>query len=535
MYNISKLQEGKDIKNFIVNFAYTLESSTKYYNTKHFFYELLEDDQTSKRKYFDFFMIFLVLSTVAILIYEVNHELLPWLDTYETVAIVIFIIEWLSRFWVSSHARRHIIEDYEKSQLLNQPYVLSHSLQKIMKEKLSFVFSPMSIIDLLAILPYYRPLRILRIFMLFRLFKILRYTNSIKQFRHVFIEKRFEFFTLGILFVMAIAFGSTIIFIYEGAGVNPNIHSFFDAIYWSVITISTVGFGDISPVTIQGRVATLFLVIGGMGVIAFSTSIVTSALNEKLLIIKEEKVIGETNSLKEFVIICGYGKMGKVLAKEFYKIKQDFIIIDKDNKDFESEDAQKFLTIKGDATTSSLLEKVGINKGASSIIAMTNSDAVNLSIILTARALNPTINIIARANHTNTKQKLYLAGASQVVLSNEIAALVAAEYIGQPVTFEAIDDILLNGEGAVIDEIEILQNSHFIGERLNTINFAKFNLTLIGIVEEQNRKKFIFNPNKEEYIIKQKDILILIGFQESILQIKIELLSRKINKGKNGK
>ena len=525
------------MKEILVKVAYSLESSQTYYKTKHFFYELLEDVNSTKRKYFDFFMIFLVLSTVAILIYEVNHSLLPWLDTYETVAIIIFIIEWLLRFWVSSHSRRHIIEDYEKSQLLNQPYDWTISVKKIIKEKFSFVISPMSIIDLLAILPYYRPLRILRIFMLFRLFKILRYTNSIKQFRHVFIEKKFEFLTLALMFVMAVTFGSTIIFIYEGAGVNPNIHDFFDAVYWSVITISTVGFGDISPITIQGRVATLFLVIGGMGVIAFFTSIVTTALNEKLLIIKEEKVMGEANALNDFAIICGFGRMGQILAEEFLKTKQKFLIIDKNNESFNHEKTQKLLTIEGDATDSTLLQKVGVANGASSIIAITDNDAVNLSIILAARAHNPSIYIIARANNVEIKEKLYIAGANEVILSSEVAGLVASEYIGQPVAFEAIDDILLNNEGAVMDEIEILDNSNYIGHKLQDINFENFNLTLIGVIDAQNRKNFKFNPKKDQYTLKVKDILIVIGFKESIIQFKIELLSKKLYKKrvKNGK
>ena len=516
------------MNSFFINIAYFLESSTKYYNTKHFFYELLEDTNARKRKYFDFFMIFLVLSTVAILIYEVNHELLPWLDTYETIAIIIFIIEWISRLWVSSHSHKHIINDYEKSQLLNQQYNFGHSLKQILKEKFSFIVSPMSIIDLLAILPYYRPLRILRILMLFRLFKILRYTNSIKQFRHVFLEKKFEFLTLGIMFFMAIAFGSTIIFIYEGSGINPNINNYFDAIYWSVITISTVGFGDISPITIQGRVATLFLVIGGMGVIAFSTSIVTTALSEKLLVLKEEKVIGEANSLENFIIICGFGRMGKVLANEFEKINQKFIIIDQDDETFKHSNSQKFLAVKGDATDSSLLESIGINGGgATTIIAITDNDAVNLSIILTARSLNENIYIIARANNPEAKEKLILAGAAEVILSNEITALVASEYIGQPVAFEAIDDILLNSEGAIMDEIEILNKSHFIGYNLQDINLEKFNLTLIGVIKAQDRNKFIFNPKKESYYIDEKDIFIVIGNKESITQLKIDLLSNK--------
>ena len=511
----------------LLKFAYFLEGSHRYYAIKHFAYEFLEDTGSKKKKYFDFLMIFLVLSTVGIMIYEVNHVALPWLSTYEMIAIIIFIIEWLGRLWVISHAHKQIVEDYEKSRLINQTYNINDSLKTIIKDKIKFIFSPMSIIDLLAILPYYRPLRILRILMLFRLFKLLRYANSIKQFSDVFIEKRFEFFTLAIMFFMAIAFGSTIIFIYEGAGVNENIHTFFDAVYWAVITISTVGFGDISPVTTEGRIATIFLVVGGVGVIAFFTSIVTTALSARLLALKEEKVIGEANALKEFVIICGYGRMGKVLAEELLKIKQKFIIIDYKDEVFSHANTQNILSIKGDATDSTFLSNIGINKGASSIIAITDNDAVNLSIILTARSQNPNINIIARANSEKVKKKLFLAGANEVISANEISALVAAEYIGQPIAFEAIDDILLNSEGAIMDEVEIIQKSNFIGHKLENIDFTKFNLTLIGIVETSNNKKFKFNPKPDQYIIKEADVLIIIGHKESVAKFKIELIASK--------
>jgi len=514
------------VKKLLINLAYTLESSKRYYKIKHFFFEVLEDENSKKRKYFDIFMIFLVLSTVAILIYEVNNPLLPWLDNYETFAIIVFIIEWLSRLWVSSHARKHIIEDYEKSQLLAKPYEILPSLKKIAKEKFSFIFSPMSIIDLLAILPYYRPLRILRILMLFRLFKILRYTNSIKQFRYVFIEKRFEFLTLGILFLMAITFGSTIIYIYEGAGLNPNIHSFFDAVYWSVITISTVGFGDISPVTLQGRVATLFLVIGGMAVIAFFTSIVTTSLHEKMEIIKEDKIITEANSLENFTIICGYGRMGQVIAEELFNIKQEFIIIDNKQENISLATSNKYLCVLGDATDPAFLLKVGLVKGAKNILALTQEDSVNLSIILTARAHIPNINIIARANNNEAKEKLKLAGANHVILTNETAGIVAAEYIGQPVAFNAIDDILLSSEGALIDEIEILEDSKYKNSLLTKIDFSNYNLTLLGIIESKN-KKFLFNPKKDQYILQKNDILIVIGYKESIIELKIDLLAKK--------
>ena len=198
------------------------------------------------------------------------------------------------------------------------------------------------------------------------------------------------------------------------------------------------------------------------------------------------------------------------------------------NITFKHSNNQNLLTIKGDATNSILLQSVGINSHrATTIIAITEDDAVNLSIILTTRSLNPSIRIVARANDKRTREKLLLAGATEVILSNERSALVASEYVGQPVAFEAIDDILLNSEGAIMEEIEILGKSNFIGYYIEDINLDKFHLTLIGVIQEKDRKKFIFNPQKNSYKILKNDIFIIIGNKESISQLKIDLLSTK--------
>ncbi len=472
-------------------------------------------------------MIFLVLSTIAIMIYEVNHKQLELLNDFEIFAIVIFIIEWLGRLWTVTHMHKQIITDYEKAQFLNQPYRLNRSIRKILKQKFKFIISPMSIIDLLAILPTYRPLRILRILMIFRLFKLLRYTSSINEFRRVFVEKRFEFFTLGLLFFIAVVFGSTIIFIFEGAGVNENIHTYFDAVYWSVITITTVGFGDISPVSTPGRIATLFLVVGGMAVIAFFTSIVTTALQEKLQMIKEEKSVGEANAMRDFIVVCGFGRVGKVLAEQLDSVGEKFIVVDNDDKQFQDSKFLNYTTVKGDASSVSLLESLGVEDKVKAVIALSSSDSTNLAIILTARSLSAKVNIIARANNTQIEKKMYLAGANKVILTNDITALVASEYVGQPVAFDAIDDILLNDKHAVMEEVEILENSMFVGEALEKLNFDDFNLTLIGIVSKDEEDSFTFNPDKKSYEIKAKDILIVIGYNEAIIQFKSNILSRR--------
>lgn len=516
------------MKNPIVSAFYHLDSSYSYNLLKEFTRNILENNQYPYKKYFDFFMIFLVLSTIGILIYEVNHTKVEILNTYEYFAIAVFIIEWLGRLWVYSDIRKTVINDYEETVFLAKKYKLSKSLRKAIKEKFEFIFSPMSIIDLLAILPAYRPLRVLRVFMLFRLFKILRYTNSLKEFLNIFVERKFELYTLGMLSGIVIFFGSTIIFVYEGTGVNENINNYFDAVYWSLITISTVGFGDIVPVTPEGKFVTLILIINGFLVIAFSTSIVTTALAERMESIKVTRIENEVQKLKEFVVVCGYDIMAKNLAKELLKEKTKVLIVDTDQEKIVAAKDDNFLAILGDSTNMDFLTKIGIGDGATTIIALSDDDATNLSIVLGARTLDENIQIITLVNDQEVENKLKLAGANFIINSNQISAYVAGEYIGQPVAFEAVDGILLNDDiSAQVDEIEIVDGMNIIGKNLNIINFEDYNLTLIGAIDSSNEHEFIFNPVSLDYIIKEKDILIVIGYKESLKELKTDFLIKK--------
>lgn len=512
------------MNNLVVSLAYSIESSRIYRDTKNFAYSILEDNSFKYKKYFDIFMIFLVLSTIGILIFEVNHQKQHIFDDFELFAIVIFIIEWLGRFWVCSNVHSVIIEDFEKANLAEKKYYLLPSLKKAFGQKLDFLFSPMSIIDLLAILPYYRPLRVLRIFLLFRLFKILRYTSSVKQFGEIFKERKFEFLTLSMMYVMVVFFSSTVMYIYEGSGINEKVTSFLDAIYWSVITLSTVGYGDITPMTVEGKAVTLVLTVSGFLVIAFGTSIITTGLSDRMQVIKENRVESEVSKMSNFIVLCGYGIMGKNLAEELVKLKTKFVILDVDNDNVLEARKSGYLCLNADATNIDVLQNVGIGDGATTVIALTSNDAINLSIILSARTLDKDVEIISRVNNAHSKSKLKIAGANHIISAYDITSYVATEYVGQPVAFEAIDEILLNDDiGANVDEIEVLENSAFIGSSLELIDFKKYNLTLIGIVNRE--KEFIFNPINQEYIIKEKDIFIVIGYSDSITELKIDLLN----------
>ncbi len=467
-------------------------------------------------------MIFLVLSTIFILIYDIKHDLPYFLNLFEIIAIIIFIIEWLCRLWISSDIHMIVINSYEEAQERGKDYPLSKMLKEIALKKLSYIFSPMSIIDLLAILPSYRPLRFLRFLLLFRLFKIFRYTQNVNFLMRVFIEKKFEFFTLLLIFIFLVFFASTIIYIFEGVGANDKINSYYDAIYWAVVTITTVGYGDISPVTPEGRFVTIFLIIGGVGMIAFSTSIVTTAMTEKLEEIKENSVIHRIKRLKEYVLLCGYGRVGKILANELKNVGENVVILDIKDEEVKKAEEHGFLVLKSDASDIELLKELSVTNRAKYTLAMTGDDALNLSIILSLKALNSNSTIFSRANDKSSIKKLKIAGAKEIIFPFQAAAVAAVEYFEQPVAYDAIDSILLDRDQPIVDEIEIYKDSFANNKTLKDLNLKKYDLKLLGVVRG-DKEKFYFNPKEDEFILKEFDKILLIGHYDDVASLKTDL------------
>ena len=414
-----------DLKKKLLSFVYALEASKRYKHAKDFARDILENQNSLKKKYFDYGMIFLVLSTIMILILEIKNKLPDFVYDFEIFAVGVFVLEWLGRLWVSSDMRKSIIRAYEIDQSLSYVALLKPAL----KEKFFFIISPMSIIDLLAILPSYRPLRVLRFFLLFRLFKVFRYTKSLNFLMHVFVEKRFEFLTLLVMFSFMVFFASTALYIFEGSGENPKLENFFDAIYWAVITITTVGYGDISPVTREGQFITMILIIGGIGIISFMTSIMTTAMTHKLQEVKSQYVISEVAKLKEYVLLCGYGKMGKVLALELREEGREVLVLDTQEDAIDEAKLDKFLALKADASDMEILKELKCDKKVQYATLLSDDDTFNLSATLSLKALNKDTNIITRSNNLSAKSKLELAGATEAIYPYATAAAVAIEHV----------------------------------------------------------------------------------------------------------
>jgi voltage-gated potassium channel len=414
-----------DLKKKLLSFAYKLEASKRYKAYKTFAYDILENQSSLKKKYFDYGMIFLVLSTIMILILEIKNDLPSWVYNFEAFAIFSFILEWLGRFWVSSDGYKLVIKAHSDIKDAS----LWQMIKPALAQKWRFIISPMSIIDLLAILPSYRPLRVLRFFLLFRLFKVFRYTKSLNFLMHVFVEKRFEFLTLLVIFSFMVFFASTALYIFEGTGENPKLENFFDAIYWAVITITTVGYGDISPQTDEGQFITMVLIIGGIGIISFMTSIMTTAMTQKLHEAKSQYVVGEVGKLKEYILLCGYGKMGKVLAHELRDDQRNILIVDQDEDAVEEAKLEKFLALKADASDMDILKELECDSKVKYAVILSNDDTFNLSATLSLRALDNDIHILSRANTLTVAKKLEIAGASEAIYPYSTAALVAIEHV----------------------------------------------------------------------------------------------------------
>ncbi len=507
----------------LISFAYFLESSKKYKRVKTFFYNLLENPKSKMKPYFDIFIISLVVITVSILIYDVDHRIPYHMVVIEDFAISVFIFEWVGRFWVSANLRLRVIKYHEGLIESGKKEKLSEILKIIINQKIAYIFSPMSIIDLLAILPTYRPLRVLRIFLIFRLFKIFRYTKSINSFFKVLKDKKLEFNFLMLLGGFAVFMSATIMFVFEGGGENSNIHSFLDAVYWAIITISTVGYGDITPVTLTGKIITVFLVGGGFLILVLATSIVTNALSEKMDIVREGKVLSQINKIDNLIVILGFGKMGQVLASELKKGHKSFIVIDFFEDNLAKAKELDYIYMKADVSKYETIKSIIFKNDVKKVVLTTDNDAVNLSILLTIKAEKKNIGVIARANSYENIKKFYIAKADHVIFPYQTVAEVAVEYIGSSVKFDAIDNILVQKGSITLDEIDIENENRYIGKTIQETGMDDFGVTVIAILKEEEKEDLIFNPNHKTYKIELKDSIVLIGDEKKIFKIKQDM------------
>ena len=522
--------------NALINFCYSLDRNTPYKRVKKSVYYAIEDPQSRIKPVFDIAMISIVVTSVFFLVYDVKHPSTFFSTSFEWFAIIVFIIEYILRFWVYNDTHKIVIEHHENAEFIGRPVRPWPLLKEILEKKWEYVTTPIAIIDLLAILPAYRPLRILRILLLFRLFKLFRYTRSVNEFAKVLTEKRVELYTLAVVSGFLILSSATAFYIFEGDKTRDTLEGFLHAVYWSLVTVSTVGYGDIIPHTPEGRFIAVMLIISGIGVLAFSTSIIVSAFSEKMRELGDHRTLAEIERRGSFIMICGYGRVGKIVANQLKAKNEMVLVVDKNPAVVEQAKADGHLVLQDDAGRNDLWTQLNLRDRAKQVLCLTQDDIANVYITLTARYFNPDINIISRANEEATITKLENAGANYVITPFKTVGLVAAESLGQAVAFEAIYGMLSGYKNISIEPVIIPKDSMLDNVMLGRIDFQKYKLVFFGVItqniseEDQENEKpfplkkthFYFNPRKE-FILKHTHLVIVIGHRLSIAHFREQL------------
>jgi voltage-gated potassium channel len=297
---------------------------------------------------------------------------------------------------------------------------------------------------------------------------------------------------------------------------------FLDCIFMTVISLTTVGYGEIIPVSGNppAQIFTMILVTFGMGVILYAISTLTALLIEGQLtdILRKKKMEKTIQKLSGHYILCGGGETGRPLLKELIKNRETVVLVeyDKSRIDLCKEILPELLYIEGDAADDLNLLKAGIAKSAGVIITLP-SDKDNLYITMTARMINPKTRIISRMTDPRIEPKLRKAGADGVVSPNFIGALRMASEMIRPAAVDFLDKMLRSNDGNLrIHELNISETSPISGKTIQESDLRnKFNLLVLGA--KRLKGEIAFNPSPS-LVLTPGDTLIVMGDVENIKQ-----------------
>lgn len=326
----------------------------------------------------------------------------------------------------------------------------------------------------------------------------------------------------GKLFVALVIVG-IIFFIGTTGYVYIEKWSVFDSLYMTAITLTSVGYQEVHPLSRSGRAFTIFLVICGYGMLAIMVGLVSTFVIETEFteIRKLKKMEKKLNKLENHYIICGGGKIGERIAEEFIKAKIPFALIEKNEErvNLLVEKYQNIICIKGDATDESVLKKAKVEK-AKGLLSTLPSDADNLFVVISARAINPKLRTISRAAEEETQRKLVAAGAGAVILPNLTGALRMVSLAIRPNVVSFLDVMTGTGEVTLnLEEVEIPPYSTLTEKTLGEAKIPKKTGLIVIAIRKKSTGTFKFNPLSIEKL-EPKDILIVLGNNEQIKKLK---------------
>jgi len=399
--------------NFILKLSETIDKSVKYQKVKSLFRALLEDVNSPYKKYFDMFMIGLIIISISILIMSKSEKVPEWLVEFDLYFVTgIFALEYLLRLWISHDIHKYIVSSTESS--------MSGKYWTVIKAKLRYMISLPALIDLVAIFPKFRIIRLLKLY---------HYMHGASSLFNALLKKRFEFIFLGyMLFGITFSLGS--IFYLLEFGINESLHSYLDAIYWALVTISTVGYGDISPVTEMGKVISMFGIIVGIAMISFVTSVMVSAFSERFDELRNQDSINNVNKMQNVVIINGYGHLGTTIAKKL-RIHKNYepVIIESDEEKARAALEDGYNVIHADGSSAKLIKDLYQRGKIAAMLTLRSSDISNIYFILNAKSIHNYAVVYSRMNQIELRPQYEATKVDGIVEPYNVVDIKAFNYL----------------------------------------------------------------------------------------------------------
>ena len=295
--------------------------------------------------------------------------------------------------------------------------------------------------------------------------------------------------------------------------------SLLDSLYMTVITLGTVGFREVQPLSDTGKIFTMLLIVVGVSVLGYIVGSLAQIMFEGQFqrIIGRKKVEKKIEALNDHYIICGFGRIGALICREFAAKPLPFLVIEKHPEVHEKLHQEEYLHIRGDATEDETLLRAGI-KRAKGLISVVTSDTENVYITLTARGLNPDLYILARSGEEGSEIKLKRAGANKVISPYVIGGSRMAQAILRPNVVDFIE--IATGREHLdlqMEEILVPAHSQFAGESLISSGFRKETGVIIVGIKKSNGK-MVFNPAPQTKI-EAHDTLIVLGESSAIVKL----------------
>ncbi|MDQ6883473.1 MAG: NAD-binding protein [Candidatus Dormibacteraeota bacterium] len=291
--------------------------------------------------------------------------------------------------------------------------------------------------------------------------------------------------------------------------------NFIDSLFMVVITVTTVGYEEVHPLSEVGRVFTMTVIVSGVGTMLYTLGIFGELLVDGQLAryARMRRMERRITDLKEHFIVCGYGRMGTRVAQEFRQLDTRFVVVESNPASLERLRSDDILYVEGDATSDESLLKAGILR-AKGLVTAVDSDERNVFITLTARALNPALFIVARSSFQDSAEKLRRAGANQVVSPYLMGAHRMAALAVRPVAVDVLDSVL-NGENIdlVVEEMLVPSASRLLGRSLAESGMREAGANILAIRKRSGQLRI--NP-PDSQVLETDDLLVAIGTREQM-------------------